>query len=219
MKVDLEPASPPAQPRGRQIAIALFVSVIMMSGFTGGSGIVQTTMAAAAEVVTMAVPELAVTPPVPEVPLASPCQAILNGSEYFSLDHHPRHDLASGRMDSDVCQLLAQIPIAVPCSSKLNISSMHSGRRSRHTRTGSVSEHMYYRAADISWVGGQRVNAGNGCAREVVQWLKTQNPGNRFQRIQIGMPFRDLETGSRESPINVFYDSGHKDHLHFGIKK
>jgi hypothetical protein len=217
MSPEPQTASPSEQPRGRQIAITLIVSITMLSGFFPGSGVMQTTMAVAAEVVsevTQQVPELSVTPPVAEVPPADSCQALLH-SQHFSFGPGPKHDLANGRMDGGLCTLLMQIPSAVPCSSKLHIGTMRTGH-DIHTSNGAVSEHTHFRAADINWVGSQKVNRGNGCARETVHWLKGQT--NRFQRIQIGMPFRDLQVGNRQSPIHAFSDDDHSAHLHLGIR-
>jgi hypothetical protein len=109
-------------------------------------------------------------------------------------------DLKAGRVDPRVVSVLD----SVAQKHKISISAVASDH-SRLTTGGSVSNHYYGRAVDISMVDGRPVGPGNLAARQVAVALS-----------QLPAGIRPSEIGSPWSLPGAAYftDGAHQNHLH-----
>ena len=77
------------------------------------------------------------------------------------------------------------------------------------TRSGSISNHYYGRAADIFFVDGVPVTGSNEAARQVVAFLAGLK--GQVRASEVGHPFADI------SFVGGFTDSDHDDHVHIAF--
>ena len=113
-------------------------------------------------------------------------------------------DLRAGRVDRRVLEVLRILSVRY----ELEVSVFKSGH-SKYTRNGSVSNHWYGRAADISEVGGSPVSASNPAAYRFVADVLTLPP--HIRPTEIGHPFLVLLS------LGGFSDADHRDHIHLGF--
>jgi hypothetical protein len=120
-----------------------------------------------------------------------------------------RDDIASGRVDPRVLQLLISIADQHPIS----VTSLVSGHP-RCAVTGqvdgpecAVSNHYFGRAADIGSIDGMPVSARNAAAIDLMRQLSALPADIRPD--EIGGP---VDTGG----AGVFTNAFHSDHVHFG---
>jgi hypothetical protein len=120
------------------------------------------------------------------------------------LTANARADLEAGAVDGRLVALLD----ALSRRHVLAISVFKTGH-SITTQSGSISNHFYGRAVDISFVDGEPVNSLNARARAVV--IQLAAVGEPYRPTELGHPFADLEvTGG-------FSDDDHADHIHIGF--
>jgi hypothetical protein len=119
------------------------------------------------------------------------------------LDADAVSDLKAGKVDPRVVSVLEE----VAKQHRISISSMVSDH-SRLTAGGSVSNHYYGRAVDISMVDGRPVSPGNLAARQVAVALSKLPESIRPS--EIGSPWK-LPGAA------YFSDGDHQDHLHVGF--
>ena len=112
-------------------------------------------------------------------------------------------DVKAGRIDPRVVALLQRISE----KHRISVSSMSSDHP-RLTVNGSVSNHAYGRAFDISVVDGRPVGPGNVAARRLA--LELSRVTSRIRPSEIGSPW-NLPGAS------YFTDGDHQDHLHVGF--
>lgn len=119
------------------------------------------------------------------------------------LTPNARADLEVGVVDSRLVSLLAWIAER----HTISISVFKTGH-SKYTRSGSVSNHYYGRAADIFIVDGAAVSASSHMARQVV--LELAGAQEPLRPSELGHPF-----GAIGFP-GGFTDADHSDHIHLG---
>lgn len=132
---------------------------------------------------------------------ASPTDVLRNPR--IALTASARADVEAGVVDPRLLALLD----ALTARYSLGTSVFKAGHR-KYTRSGSVSNHYYGRAVDITFVNGQPVSRTNRAAGQVVVLL------SRFQGTvrpdEIGHPFAYL------SFPGGFSDADHDGHIHVG---
>jgi hypothetical protein len=121
-------------------------------------------------------------------------------SKHVSLDADGIADLKAGRVDPRVIDVL----IDVSKDHTISVSAMLSDH-DKFTSGGSVSNHFYGRAADISMVDGQAVSPGNAAARELAVAL-SKLPAS-IRPTEIGSPW--VLPGAA-----YFTDGAHQNHIH-----
>jgi hypothetical protein len=112
-------------------------------------------------------------------------------------------DLKSGKVDPRIASVLD----VLAKKDKLSISAMISDH-SKLTQGGSVSNHYYGRAVDVSVVDGRPVSPGNLAARRIAVALSRLPPSIR--PTEIGSPWH-------LSGAAYFSDSEHQNHIHIGF--
>jgi hypothetical protein len=112
-------------------------------------------------------------------------------------------DLKAGRVDPRIVSVLA----AVAHDHRISVSAMVSDHQ-KYTSGGSVSNHHYGRAVDVSVVDGQPVNPGNAAARELAIAL-SRLPAS-IRPSEIGSPW------ALAGPA-YFTDGAHQNHVHIGF--
>ena len=115
-----------------------------------------------------------------------------------------RADLLAGAVDQRVISLLAWV------AERHTISvTVFSTGHSKYTRSGTVSNHYYGRAADIFFVDGQPVGSSNPEARRLVG--EAASLQGVLRPDELGHPF-----GAIGFP-GGFTDADHADHIHIGF--
>jgi hypothetical protein len=136
--------------------------------------------------------------------LASAAPSDLLNNPRITLTSNARADLEAGIVDSRIVALVD----AISRRYSIGISVFKTGHAMR-TRSGSISNHYYGRAVDISFVGGLPVSFSNEPARQIVVSLAAlQGP---MRPDELGHPFSDL------SIVGGFSDTDHRDHVHLGF--
>lgn len=141
----------------------------------------------------------------PAVPVGAPgatAEAVLE-DENIVLSPIAREDLAGGRVDPRVTSVLLQAARLAPIA----VSVFQTGH-SYLTVNGSVSNHSFGRAVDISTVGGHRVSPSNDSARTLA--LALGRLPAEIRPTEIGTPWKV------DHPA-YFTDSMHQGHLHVGF--
>lgn len=121
-----------------------------------------------------------------------------------TLTSNARADLEAGIVDSRIVALLD----AISRRYEIGIGVFKTGHSMR-TRSGSISNHYYGRAVDVTFVNGSPVSDLNFPARQIVVSLAQIQGGLRPD--ELGHPFADLRV------VGGFSDSDHDDHLHIGF--
>ena len=119
------------------------------------------------------------------------------------LSANARGDLEAGRVDPRLEAVLLQAAGIAP----LSVSVFQTGH-SYLTVHGTVSNHSFGRAADISVVGGEPVTPRNDAARDMTVAFAGLSP--EIRPTEIGSPW-EIED------VAYFTDGGHQDHLHVGF--
>lgn len=127
-----------------------------------------------------------------------------NGLQGVHLSPGARADVAGGRVDLRLLQVLDVLSQRYD----LHVSVFKTGH-SKYTRNGSISNHWYGRAADISMVNGEPVSPTNAAAYALVADLLSLPP--ELRPTEVGHPFFVLLT------LGGFSDSDHRDHIHVGL--
>ena len=122
----------------------------------------------------------------------------------IALSPSARTDLHAGRVDPRLVEVLQWLGQRY----ELHVSVFKTGH-SKYTRGGSISNHWYGRAADISSVNGRPVSVMNADAHELVADLLTLPPDLRL--TEVGHPFPILLV------LGGFTDADHRDHIHIGL--
>jgi hypothetical protein len=135
--------------------------------------------------------------------LASAAPSDLLNNPRVTLTSNARADLEGGFVDSRVVALLD----AISRRHAIGISVFKTGHSMR-TRSGSISNHYYGRAVDISFVDGSPVSDSNFGARQIVVSLAGLQGSLRPD--ELGHPFGDVHF------IGGFTDADHGDHIHIG---
>ena len=112
------------------------------------------------------------------------------------------HDIRAGNVDPRLVSVLDR----VARDHKISVSAIKSDH-GRMTAGGSVSNHYYGRALDISVVDGRPVGPGNAAARRVAADLMRLPPSIR--PTEVGSPWRFANPA-------YFSDAAHQNHLHIG---
>ncbi|MEA2433941.1 MAG: hypothetical protein QOG54_1398 [Actinomycetota bacterium] len=120
------------------------------------------------------------------------------------LTANARADLEAGVVDGRILALLD----ALSRRHVLAISVFKTGHSIR-SRSGSISNHYYGRAVDISFVDGEAVSSLNLAARAVVIQLAALT--EPFRPTELGHPFTDIQVAGG------FSDDDHADHIHIGF--
>ncbi len=132
---------------------------------------------------------------------ASP-QRLLNNPR-IALSASARADVAAGLVDPRLISLLQ----ALSARQTLSVSVFKTGH-SMYTRSGSVSNHHYGRAADVFFIDGLPVSSSSLVARRFTQGISTiRGP---LRPDEIGHPFGGLDFAEG------FSDVDHQDHIHIG---
>lgn len=121
------------------------------------------------------------------------------------LSENARADLRSGLVDPRLISLLSRL--AETYQVEISVFSTGHGRFVKGTTK--VSNHVYGRAADITFVNGAEVSGTNEAARALAQFLLTVDPSIRPN--EVGGPWDVDDTDGVG-----FTDSGHLAHLHVG---
>jgi hypothetical protein len=121
----------------------------------------------------------------------------------IELSANARGDVEAGRVDPRLAAVLLQSAEIAP----LSVSVFQTGH-SYLTVHGTVSNHSFGRAADISFVGGDAVTPQNDAAREMTDAFAALPA--EIRPTEIGSPW-DIDD------VAYFTDSGHQDHLHVGF--
>src|SRR5919106_5819218 len=124
-------------------------------------------------------------------------------NDHVSVDADGIADLKAGRIDPRVVSVLTE----VAKKHDITISAMASDH-DQYTAGGSVSNHYYGRAFDISVVDGQPVNPGNAAAQELATSLDSLPESIRPS--EVGSPW--ALPGSAD-----FSDAAHQNHVHIGF--
>ncbi|MEA2453500.1 MAG: hypothetical protein QOG04_2210 [Actinomycetota bacterium] len=115
-----------------------------------------------------------------------------------------RADLSAGIVDQRVISLLSWI------SERHTIGvTVFATGHSRYTRSGSVSNHYFGRAADVFFVDGSPVGGSNIAARDVISEIAKLE--GSLRPTELGHPF-----GAIGFP-GGFTDQDHADHIHIGF--
>ncbi len=122
----------------------------------------------------------------------------------IALTSNARSDLEAGIVDSRIVALLD----AISRRYEVGIGVFKTGHSMR-TRSGSISNHYYGRAVDITFINGSPVSRLNLAARQIVTSLAEIRGDLRPD--EIGHPFFDLTV------VGGFSDSDHDDHIHIGF--
>ena len=120
-----------------------------------------------------------------------------------TLSPSAREDLRAGRVDPRLIDLLGWLGQRY----ELYVSVFKTGH-AKYTRGGSISNHWYGRAADISAVDGRPVSGSNAAAYEFVADLLALPHATGVTEIGHPFPILLIEGG--------FSDSDHRDHIHVG---
>lgn len=129
--------------------------------------------------------------------------AALLANENLTIYAGGRDDLAAGRIDPRIRQLLALLA----ADHELVVSSLQTGHSKYVAGTTSVSNHWHGRGVDISVIDGRAVGRDHAIARTLVTWLDSLPDAVRPD--EVGGPFADL-TARR----GFFTDASHQGHLH-----
>ncbi len=121
------------------------------------------------------------------------------------LSENARADLRSGLVDPRLVSLLSRL--AETYQFEISVFSTGHGRFVKGTTK--VSNHVYGRAADITFVNGAEVSGTNEAARALAQFLLTVDPSIRPN--EVGGPW-DVDDDAGVG----FTDFGHLAHLHVG---
>lgn len=135
-------------------------------------------------------------------PLDPSAQAVLEDANIV-LSPIAQEDLAAGRVDPRLTTALLQAAKVAPIA----VSVFQTGH-SYLTVNGSVSNHSFGRAADISAVGDEAVAASNETAKRLALAL-SRLPGE-IRPTEIGTPW------AIDDPA-YFTDDMHQEHLHIGF--
>jgi hypothetical protein len=133
----------------------------------------------------------------------APPSDLLN-SPRVTLTSNARADLEAGVVDSRIVALLD----AISRRYEIGIGVFKTGHSMR-TRSGSISNHYFGRAVDITFVSGGPVSDLNRAARQIVMSLAAIQGDLRPD--ELGHPFTDL------SVVGGFSDADHRDHIHVGF--
>ena len=136
--------------------------------------------------------------------LANAAPSDLLSNPRVTLTSNARADLEAGVVDARIVALLD----AISRRYTIGISVFKSGHSMR-TRSGSISNHYYGRAVDVSFVNGSPVSDLNAAARQIVVSLAQVQTDLRPE--ELGHPFADVEV------VGGFSDSDHDDHVHIGF--
>lgn len=120
------------------------------------------------------------------------------------LTPNARADLEAGTVDPRLVSLLGWVAER----HTISITVFKSGH-SKYTRSGSISNHYFGRAADIFIVDGEPVSSWNQAAREVV--LELAGVQGSLRPSELGHPF-----GAIGFP-GGFTDADHRDHIHLAF--
>ena len=121
------------------------------------------------------------------------------------LSENARADLRSGLVDPRLVSLLSRLAETY----RLEISVFSTGHGRFVKGTTKVSNHVYGRAADITFVNGAEVSGTNEAARALAQFLLTVDSSIRPN--EVGGPW-DVDDADGIG----FTDFGHLAHLHVG---
>ena len=138
------------------------------------------------------------------VGLANAAPSDLLNNPRVTLTSNARADLEGGLVDSRIVALLD----AISRRYKIGIGVFKTGHSMR-TRSGSISNHYFGRAVDVTFVDGSPVSPSNPAARQAVVSL-AQIKGD-LRPDELGHPFADLRV------MGGFSDSDHDDHIHIGF--
>jgi len=141
-------------------------------------------------------------PAVSLAPLDPSAQAVLADANIV-LSPIAQEDVAGGRVDPRLTTALLEAAKVAPIA----ISVFQTGH-SYLTVNGSVSNHSFGRAADVSMVGGEAVAPSNETAKRLALALSRLPEGVR--PTEIGTPW------AIDDPA-YFTDHMHQDHLHVGF--
>ena len=122
----------------------------------------------------------------------------------ITLSPSARSDLHAGRVDPLLIEVLRWLGQRY----ELHVSVFKTGH-SKYTRGGSVSNHWYGRAADISVVNGRAVSGANADAYDLVADLLVMPTAAGV--TEVGHPFPILLI------LGGFTDNDHQDHVHVGL--
>lgn len=120
------------------------------------------------------------------------------------LTSNARADVEAGIVDGRVLALLETISRRYT----IGVTVFKTGHSMR-TRSGSISNHYYGRAADIFFVDGNPVSSSNVAARQIVAFLSGLQ--GQVRPSEVGHPFGDLRFSGG------FTDGDHRDHVHIGF--
>ena len=133
----------------------------------------------------------------------APSAVELLHDRHVSLDADGVADLKGGRVDPRLVSVLS----AISRQHTIGISVIATGH-DQYTSGGSVSNHFYGRALDISVVDGSPVGPGNSAARELAESLS-----------RLPASIRPTEIGSPWALPGAAYftDGAHQNHVHIGF--
>jgi NlpC/P60 family len=134
-----------------------------------------------------------------EFPAITPARELLH-NKHVAFDSDGIADLKAGKLDPRIVSVLT----AISRDHDISISATVSDH-DKFTSGGSVSNHYYGRAVDISVVDGQPVSPGNAAARKVAEAL-SRLPSD-MRPSEIGSPWALSGPG-------YFTDGAHQNHIH-----
>ncbi len=164
-------------------------------------------VAARKEIPRVAAGPTASTTPKPVAVVKKPVSAeALLADSRVTLSENARADLRNGLVDPRLVSLLGRLADTY----QIEISVFSTGHGRFVKGTTKVSNHVYGRAADITFVNGAEVSGTNEAARALAQLLLNVDPSIR--PTEVGGPW-DIDDADGVG----FTDSGHRAHLHVGF--
>jgi hypothetical protein len=134
---------------------------------------------------------------------ASPAELLAN--RRVTITANAQGDVENGLVDPRLLTLLE----ALSRTHTLTVTVFKTGHSMR-TTSGSISNHYYGRAADISVVDGVPVSSSNVAARGLVlELVALKGP---LRPTEVGHPFSDIRFSGG------FTDSDHRNHVHVGYE-
>ena len=122
-----------------------------------------------------------------------------------TLSENARADLRNGLVDARLVSLLGRLADTY----QFEISVFSTGHGRFVKGTAKVSNHVYGRAADITFVSGAQVSGTNEAARSMAQFLMVVD--SSIRPTEVGGPW-DIDDADGIG----FSDAGHVAHLHVG---
>jgi hypothetical protein len=139
--------------------------------------------------------------------------------EYISVAKRELGDISRGIIALPLVQIM--LYLAMVKQIKIGYTCLVSGHDPQVHGKSVISRHKYGLGCDMSTVGGTHIHTGIASGIQRAKAICDALAGLNLSRSEFGSP-PQLHTymHSKKSNIgNIFTDSGHNDHIHFGISR